>query len=44
MIVECLTKNNLIDENMADKIIKTNMILKRFHIDTNGALRKMYLA
>jgi hypothetical protein len=44
LIVECLVNNELIDQTMADKIIKTNLGIDRFHIDTNGALKKMYLA
>jgi len=44
MIVECLTNNGLIDVATAEKIIKTKLMVKKFHIDSNGALRKMYLS
>ncbi len=44
MILEILTKNNLIDQNLGEKIVKNKLIIKKFHIDTHGALRKMYLS
>jgi hypothetical protein len=44
MIIECLIRNNLIDEPTAENILNTQHVIKDFRIDTNGALRKMYLA
>ncbi len=44
MIIECLLRNNLINEPTADSILNTKHMLKKFRIDTNGALRKMYLS
>jgi hypothetical protein len=40
MIFEILRKNNIV----SDKIFNSKMVFKKFHIDTHGALRKMYLS
>lgn len=34
----------MIDEPTAESILNTKHIIKKFRIDSNGALRKMYLA
>jgi hypothetical protein len=44
MIIECLLRNDMIDEPTAETILNTKHIIKKFRIDSNGVLRKMYLA
>ncbi len=44
LIIDCLLRNNLINDDTAEKILNTQHVLTKFRIDTNGALRKMYLA
>jgi hypothetical protein len=44
IIVNCLQTNKLIDETTADEIIKTKHSIKKFHIDNDGAIRKMFLS
>lgn len=44
LIIDCLLRNNLINDDNAEKILNTQHVLTKFRIDTNGALRKMYLA
>lgn len=43
-IIHSLLNSKLIDEQTADSYIKSKHFLKKFHIDTAGAVRKMYLA
>ena len=40
MIFEILRKNRIVN----DKMVSSKMVFKKFHIDTHGALRKMYLS
>lgn len=40
MIFEILRRNNIVN----DKMFNNKMVFKKFHIDTHGALRKMYLS
>lgn len=44
MIVDCLSANGYIDDVTAEKMVKTKLLVEDFHVDTNGALRKMYLS
>lgn len=44
MILEILTRNQLIEPTLGEKIFNNKLIIKKFHIDTHGALRKMYLS
>lgn len=44
MILDILTRSSLIDESLGQKIFNNKLIIKKFHIDTHGALRKMYLS
>jgi hypothetical protein len=44
IIVNSLLTNKLIDEKTADCFIASKHCLKKFHIDSDGAVRKMYLS
>ena len=44
IIVDCLSTNNLINNPTAESILKSKHMVKKFHIDTAGAVRKMYLS
>ena len=44
IIVNCLLTNKQIDDGTADEIIKSKHSIKKFHIDNDGAFRKMFLS
>ena len=44
VIVNSLSEHGMIDDATADDILKSKHMLKSFHIDTAGAVRKMYLS